>query len=236
MKVIKVTKKKKVDTDNEGSSFYKSEKESSSVAGWAVTDPSQYKALSKMAKMQSRRAPELWVPADTHRVVRFVDTEPVVGFEAYNLKVSGKWRTFIKPAEGKTDVFANSLGLKPQRKFVWRVIDVDGYTDKKGKSMKNVPRFYVTGARNYDQIMMLADESESDAGGLNEFDVKIIRAGSGTNTTYSYMPRRPTPLTPEMKKAIAKFPKWEEYYRPPSKSEQMALLGSLGRSDDSSDD
>lgn len=240
MKLNKPFKKKVRNDDDEESSLYSGKKNRSEeggeslVADWAVTDSTKFKRMSKDAKMEGKRAPELWIPDGKSRLVRYIDEEPIVAMRIYRVKVKGKWRMYVAPAPGKTDLFASVLELRSSTAFLYRVIDINGYTDKKGKEHKNLPRFQIASTRAFDQITMMAEEN-SDAGALNDYNVKISRTGTGTSTTYMYMPRPASPMTPEMKKAAAQFPKFTDYYRPLNRAQQEALIVSLGKSIDEDD-
>jgi hypothetical protein len=196
---------------------------------WAETDATKFKRLSKEAKTAGRRAPEIWIGENQSKTIRLVDEKPIAAFKVYKKRINGKWQTFVAPAPGKPDLFASALGLKASQIFLWRAIDIDGYKNKEGKVFTNQPRFYPTSTRTFDQLQMLSEEN-SDAGKINEYNIKISRTGTGTNTTYMFMPKPPSPLTPEMKKAAAAFPKWAEYYRPYSTAQQESLVLSLGGS------
>ena len=232
--------KKKISDEDDDSSMYrdreKSEPEkSSSIADWACTDSSKFKKLSKEAKIEGRRAPEVWVPEGQKRLVRFIEDEPIVSFKVYKMKHNGKWRMFVKPADGMTDLFATAMGLRATRVFLFRVVDINGYKDKQGKEHRNQPRFLVASSKVFDNIQMMAEEN-SDAGSLSEYNVSISRMGSGTSTTYQYMPKPPTPMTPEMKKAAANFPRFTDFYKPASRSQQEAIAVSHGKSVDEDED
>ena len=245
MKLNKPFKKKVRLDDEEDSPMYKNkEREQRSdssgapqVADWAMTGGTNWKRLSKESKIEGRRAPELWVPDGQSRLVRFIDDEPIASFKVYKMKHNGKWRTFVAPASGQTDLFATAMSLRATRVFLFRVIDINGYKDKEGKEHKNQGRFLVASNRIFDTIQMMAEDN-SDAGKLSEYNVKIRRSGTGTNTTYNYMPRPASPMSPEMTKAAANFPKFTDYYRPPSKAAQEAIATSHGASikDDQDDE
>lgn len=218
MKVI--TKKKANLYDNEG------------IASWADTDRTRFKLLAKQAKVMGRRAPEFWVNDGESRLIRFLDDDAVVSFLAYRMKLRGKWTRYTKPTDGKPDLFASKLGLKPGRVFVFRMIDIEGYEDKKGKRYTNQGRFLVASNKMYEQLKMLARESEIS---LNDQNIKMSRSGSGQTTTYMFVPKPPSSLTPEMKKAAANFPKWKDYFQPPTTSEQKSIVSIVGSSTDDED-
>lgn len=227
----------KMRVQSSGSGLYNKPKESNesgspAIADWAVTDDSKFSRLSKEAKIESRRAPELWIPDGQERLVRYIDDKPAASFKVYNIQHNGKWRSFVAPAEGKPDLFASVLGLKASRVFLWRVIDINGYKDKQGKEHKNQPRFHVTKTKLFDQLQAIIKESETP---LNEFNIKITRTGTQTNTTYSFFPKAPSAMTPEMLKVAANFPKFTDYYRPPSLSQQEAFVIARGKSLPSTD-
>lgn len=221
------TKLKTREREEEGSSLYGR----GGTASWAETDSSKFSSLAKQSMMESRRAPEFWVNDGESRLIRFVDQDAVVSFRAYRLKVGGRWRRFVAPAEGEPDLFASQLDMRPQQVFVFRVIDIEGYTNKKGKRFANQPRFLVAPTRMYDQIRMVAREFGEP---LNSFNIKMSRSGQGTNTTYMFMPK-PGPMTTEMKKALATFPKWKEYYAPTSLAIQKQVVSGHSTDDEDND-
>ena len=233
MKVTKLGKKKKRfdfgGDEEESSSPYKD----SGVAKWAETDSSRFQRLSKQAKAMGQRAPEFWVKDGESRLVRFVDSDAVVSFECYRFKYNGRWSRFTRPRPGKPDLFASKLGLRPQRVFVFRLIDIDGYTDRRGKKMTNLPRFFVVSNRLYDQLQMLASEVGED---LNEFNIKVSRTGQGRDTTYLFIPKQGSPMTSQMKKAISAFPKWQDVYKPLTTDQQRSLVGNVVGSEDDDDE
>lgn len=198
------------------------------VASWADTNPSNFASLAKQAKQSGQRAPEFWVSNGESRLVRFLDHDATVSFKVYRLKVNGRWQKYVQPKPGKQNYFESALGLRPQQQFVFRVIDIEGYTNKRtGKKLSNLPRFYVVGARVYEQIRMLCKEN-SDSGPLNSYNIRVGRSGEGTETTYTFIPKSPTPLDPMMKKAIGTFPHWTEFYKPTSESQQQTVMAQVG--------
>lgn len=222
MKLIKFKKKKKA-------SLYDDE----SIASWADTDRSRYRALAKAAKIAGRRAPEFWVKDGDSRLIRFLDEDAVVSFQCYRFQLNGKWVRFTKPVDGKPDLFASRLGLRAGRVFVYRIIDIEGYVNKRGKKITNQPKFLVASNRMYEQTRMLAKESEVE---LNEQNIKVSRSGGGQDTTYMFVLKPKSKLTPEMKKAAANFPKWKDYFRPPTTSEQKTIVASYAPGSEDDDD
>jgi hypothetical protein len=233
MKVTKTGKKKRfdlgVDDEDSRSSPYKEP----GVAKWAETDSSRFKKLSKQAKVLGQRAPEFWVRDGESRLTRFVDDDAIVSFEAYRFKHNGRWSRFTRPRPGKPDLFASKLGLKPSRCFVFRLIDIDGYKDRQGKQHTNLARFFVVSNRLYDQIQLVVQETGED---LNEFNIKISRTGQGRDTSYMLFAKQASPLTPQMKKVIANFPKWEDVYKPMTTDQQQAIIMNVsGNGDEDSE-
>ena len=221
-------KKKKASLEEDGSSSLYS----GGAPSWAITDPKKFGTLAKQARVEQRRIPELWIRDGEGRLVRYLDEDPVVSFQAYRMQLNGRWQRFVRPIDGKPDLFASRLGLRPSRMFVYRIIDIDGYTDKKGKKFTNLPRFHVVGVRQFEQNRLLVEEHETT---LNAQNIKIKRSGSGQNTTYLLIPKQPSPLTLEMKKAAANFPKWQEFFQPPTTSQQKSMLASIGGGEDDED-
>lgn len=224
---MKVIKKKKTSLYS-GREREESSERSGGVASWAITDRSQFSSLAKASAAEGQRAPELWVQDGERRPVHFIDTDAIASFMVYNIKAGNRYTKYIAPPEGETDLFASTLHLRPQRMFLFRCIDIDGYVPKKGpkKGMKqtDLPRFYLIGSRQYDQIKQITDVSGQ---ALNDGILMICRSGSGTNTVYSYIPR-PHTLTGKQRQAIAKFPKWKEYYKPATVAQQRAAVAAAG--------
>jgi len=212
------------------------ETQSSGVASWAITDPSKFKQVAVQAKSDGLRAPEFWLKDGDRKQIRFLDKDAVASFRVYNQKVGGKWHKFVAPPEGETDLFASALGLRSQPMFVFRIIDIEGYTPTKGKNagkpVKNAPRFYVVGARVYEQIRAMVEVTGQD---LNDGNVVACRSGTGTNTAYTFIPR-PGILSPAMKEVRLKFPKWQEFYKPVTLKQQREAVALLGGGDPSEED
>lgn len=228
-----IKKKKKKSLYAEEASTAKSD----GVASWAITDRSQFRALAKSAKTEGMRAPEFWVAEDERRTIRFVDDDARVVFKMYNVMRGGKPMKYIQPPEGEPDLFASVMGLRASTYFLFRIIDVDGYTPKKGpnkgKKVTNQPKFYIVGSRQYEQIRLQCIEVTGQP--LNSGNVIVVRSGSGKNTVYTFIPR-PGGLTPAMKSAILKFPKWKDYYKPLSVKQQREVVASMGGDVDGDDD
>jgi hypothetical protein len=222
MKVEKLKKKKRVDLYSE-----------EGIASWADTDRSRYRALAKAAKIAGIRAPEFWVRDGESRLIRFLDEDAVVSFLCYKMKLNGRWVRYTKPVDGKPDLFASKLGLRPGRVFVYRIIDIQGYVNKRGKKITNQGKFLVASNKMYEQTRLVARESELD---LNEQNIKMSRSGSGPDTTHVFILKPVSPLTPEMKKAAASFPKWKDYFKPPTTSEQKSIIASYAPGGDDDDD
>lgn len=118
------------------------EDDDSSSTSWLLTDSKKVKSAAATAKtLSGSRAPELWIPDGKTVTLWFRDPEPVGSIEVYNLKTGKRFRSFTKPGAGQPDLFSSRMGLTPQRKYIYEVVDVDGYIDKKtGKQLKNLPR------------------------------------------------------------------------------------------------
>jgi hypothetical protein len=199
----------------------------SSGPGWAMTSADQYKSAAKTAKAMSTRAPEIWVKPGERMELRFRSAEPVVSFEAYRFKDrSGKWQKAIRPEPGKTDRFAER-GMRAQRLFVYEVNDLKGYKDRTGKSKKFIPRFYVVGVKQFEQLSLIA---ETQGMPLTKYNITVAREGAGTDTTYMLLPGSPSPMPEEVKRAERL--RWEDFYKPLPTSVQDALLGGYSPSDD----
>lgn len=178
------------------------------------------------------RAPEFWLADGDRKTIRFVDDDAIAAVRMYNVMSRGRPNKYVAPPEGEVDLFASELGLRAGRYFIFRIIDVDGYVSKKGpnagKRVKNTPKFYVVGSRIYEQIRLQCIDTTGEP--LNSGNVIACRAGEGQGTVYTFIPR-PGAKTPEIKAAIMKFPKWTDFYRPPSESQQRTIVAQQGGGD-----
>lgn len=235
MKLNKPKKSKLYQEEDESSSESKS---SGGVAPWAITDRSKFKSLAKSSQTDGLRAPEFWVAEDEKRQIRFIDDDAIVAIRMYVIRgKNNRPERYVAPAEGEDDLFASVLNLRSQMFFIMRIIDIDGYTPKKGpnkgKKVTNQPKFYLLGSRTYEQVRMSCSEVPGIK--LNSGNVVVCRSGSGNQTTYTFIPKAAV-MTPVMKTALLKFPKWTDYYKPPTASQQRAIVARLGASEDSSDE
>lgn len=204
----------------------------SGVGSWAITDRNKFRELSKVAKTEGRFTPEFWVPDGERRDIAFVDEDAVAAFRVYNVKRNGRFTKVVAPPEGEEDLMA-AMGMRSQLMFLFRVIDIEGYVPKKGpnagKRQRFQPKFYLVGNRMYDQIKLQCVEVSGSR--LNSGIVKVVRSGSGRQSVYTFIPKIGG-RTPEIRKAILNFPKWQEFYAPPTLSQQRSIVGSVDTDDD----
>lgn len=232
--------KLKLDKSKKKKGLYKQSDSASSspsgVAAWAVTDRSKFRELSTVAKTEGRFTPEFWVPEGERRHIAFVDEDAIAAFRVYNVKRNGRFTKVVAPPEGGEDLMA-TMGMRSQLMFLFRVIDMDGYVPKKGpnagKRVRNAPKFYLVGNRMYDQIKLQCVEVHGNR--LNSGTVVVVRSGSGRQSVYTFIPKIGG-RTPEIRKAIANFPKWQDFYAPPTVSQQRSIVGSIESEDDGGDE
>lgn len=194
----------------------------SADSSWMTTDASQYKNLAEESKRGSQRVPEVWIKPDTSMKLRFRTEEPIASFERYRVRGSnGKFENYTKPGVGQPDLIGAQLKLRPQRVYIYEVIDIDGFVTKKNVRMKCIPRFLVASTRLYENIKMLqANLGRSLTSGY----ITLSRSGTGTNTTYMLMPCGGSALpTMEEKKAPRIQGDLPKYYTPPSEAQQMRI-------------
>ncbi len=192
-------------------------------SGWMMTSAEeQQEALSRQRLLSdAKRPPEMWVNEGEDKLVRFCGEGPIACIYVYTFRCNGKWKTVTCPEDGDIDLFKTELGLRPQFKAVYEVVDINGYTDKKeGKKHKNVRRFYVGNSRVFEALKKLSQKK----GPLNRYNVEISRTGTGTATSYTFLPDSPSPLTADMKAGEPLAPKFAQYYAPPSAAEQRILV------------
>lgn len=196
-------------------------------ASWAVTDPTAFDGLKKQS--QGRGTRELWVKENEKVTIRFRCSEPLASFERYRFKSNGRWAQATKP-QGGIDLFAKN-GLRASRVFVYEVLDRSGYKNKKtGKVIRNSPRFYVVGARIYEQIQALRQATPD--GKLTKFDIIVSRSGTGTQTAYMFIPQAPSPLPEEAKQQPRLAEEWATTFAPPTEAEQRAYMGNIDSDDE----
>lgn len=205
--------------------------DSSTDSDWMVTDIEDIKKAQAMQRLQSgaNRPPELFILNGETKRVRFRDDGQIAGIWQYSFRANGKWVTHTMPPEGEKN-FYSKAGLKPGFKYVYEVIDLDGYTDKKtGKVIKNIPRFLKISGRLNEQLEAI----KAKRGGLTGFVIDITRRGEGTQTTYHCMPDPPTP-TPTVLKNLPRLAKdFRKYYAPLPPDQQKLVVGMV---DDETED
>jgi hypothetical protein len=205
-------------------------------ADWMITgEQAQNEALERQRLLSDRRRPpELWFKDGEEKTIRFRTADPIACVFRYTVQVNGRWTKFTAPADGEVDLFRDELGLRPSFCALYEVVDMAGYTDRDGKKHNNITRFFVAGSRNFEQLRKLSEKR----GPLTKYDVCIARSGSGTQTTYTFIPESPTPMSDKVKQAESIRAKVQEFYAPPTEKEQRMLVRALtkGRSSDEDED
>ena len=195
--------------------------------GWMATNPKdQDRSLQESISRSARnRPPELWIKDREEKLVRFRQAGALGTFSRYRMQVDGKWRAFTRPAEGEVDLFASELGLNATFAAVYEVVDINGYKDDQGKRHRFIPRFYVVGGRQFEQLRLI----KKKRGPLCNYDITISRSGSGTQTSYAYLPELESPADPKVKAAASLANDVMKYYGPPSEAEQRIIVNKLRR-------
>ena len=182
---------------------------------------------------RNRRPPEVWIPAEESRVLRFLTSEPVAIFR-YSLRgPGGKWISVTQPSRGETDLMQRA-GLLASLRFIYPVIDVDGYEDKKTKKkLTKLPRYFVASGKAEKSLEKIREKK----GSLTKYPIEVCRSGESTATTYSFLLDDPSPMPPEFtaaKKVLEK--ELRDYYKPPTEEEQRAILSGVSLSGDDDED
>jgi hypothetical protein len=203
--------------------------------GWMQTsEEAQSRALKESTQRSMRnRPPEVWLKDGEEKTLRFRGAGALATFARYRLQLDGKWRAFTKPADGDTDLFQSELGLNDSFCALFEVVDISGYRDKDGKRHRYIPRFYVVGARQYEQLRLI---QRKRGGRLDKFDIVVSRSGSGTQTSYAFIPEMDSPSDPKVKAAASLKEDVNKYYAPPTESEQRAIVNKLRRRSGHSDE
>ena len=186
----------------------------------------------EMISKSSRRAPEVWVKADESRKLRFLSSDPVAVFR-YSVPVlkAGRrtWISITQPSKGKPDLM-KKMGLSPSLRYIYPVIDLDGFTDPQTKKLKkNLPRYFVASGK----AQMSLEKMREKKGSLTKFDIDVCRTGESTATLYSFIPDESSPMTEkqkqERKQLLKELP---TYYRPPNLDEQKIMLSNATTDDE----
>jgi hypothetical protein len=199
----------------------KSPKPKSLAASWATTNPDDIeRRIKEQAALQLRRPPEFYLRDGEEKKIRFVSSDPIALISVYVAKVKGEFRSFVAPELGVDDAFAEA-GLTASSRIVYEIIDLDGYVDKKtNKRIRNLPRFYVVSPKVHEQLKVIVKKY----GPLDKFDIEMSRTGSGINTTYSFFPMPPKPLSLELQKLPRLRPDFAKYYAPLPYDQAQNLL------------
>ncbi len=205
-------RKKETEDDDDSSSL--------GTAGWMLKGKRADAAVAQQrVQSQTKYAPEFWLNDGETKVVRFRQAEELCCLKVYQMKVGGKWKRYTAPAQGERDRFAEA-GLKATIKAIYELIDIEGYTDKKGKKHKNISRFFVTSGKVREQLTGIRERR----GDLCDYDIEVRRTGSGQQTQYNFQVESPSDMTSEMKKAEKLAGRIEEFFAPPSDADQKAIL------------
>lgn len=224
----------KINTKKSGgksSPFYKrnndDDADASSTGSWMSTDPSEIQQrAAAVSAATGKRAPEFYIKEgdEEDKKLRILKRNPIAMFRRYSLKYNGRYDSFTAPPP-EEDLFLEA-GLKSSPRYVFKVLDYAGYTDKKGNVQRNLVRYWVVGQRVYQQLMKIAEKS----GPLTKYDITVSRTGSGTSTAYQILPEPPSDLSPKAQAAVDKAPRLEDeselkkFYAPLSAKEQIGIL------------
>jgi hypothetical protein len=194
---------------------------------WMITSREAREEANEQAKSMSMRVPELWIADGDERMLRFRDEDAIASLWRYTVNLGGgKFMQFTAPAEGEVDLFRDQLGLSPQLRTIYEVIDRTGYVDKKtGKTKKNIPRFLNANGKQTRSLETI----HRKRGPLCNYDITCNREGSGQQTTYTYMHENPSPMPKEFKILPRLKDDFEKYYAPPTEAQQRALVSRIGR-------
>jgi hypothetical protein len=197
--------------------------------GWLTKGADNIAAQVEKVRLSAGRkfAPEVFIKDGESKVLRFRTDEPIGLLRRYQVKINGKWQSVTAPAEGTPDPLREA-GLKPALRALYEVIDVDGYTDKKGKQHRMEARFFVANIKVHEQLETIRKKK----GGLSKFNIEVSRSGSGTSTTYTLLPEDPGPLAgADRVQSIRKDV--PNYYAPPPIAELRALANRFEPDDES---
>ena len=165
---------------------------------------------------QKKFAPEFYLRDGESKDVRLRTSEPLGLFKQYSVRINGNWNRITAPAAGERDLMREA-GLKAATRVIYELIDIEGYTDKKGVAHRNVARFFVTNMRIHEQLELIRKKK----GGLTAFNINISRTGKGQSTTYSLLPDEVSASPSGVLTIRADL---DKYYAPPSLAEQQTFM------------
>lgn len=194
---------------------------SAAVASWATTNVQAFRALASQDG-GGKRVPEFWMPATGKATLSILDEDAVVSYLAYRVNEGGRrFNWYVAPPPGKPDLFADELGLRPSRRFVFRVIHHEGYTNRKNETIRDIPRFWVLGGRLYSQVKV-AEEASQDT--LLNLSLWVVRKGTGAQTAYSMVPIPRKAIPSKSLQEANKLLQWQRWYKPLDLAQQRTLL------------
>lgn len=184
-------------------------------------------------RRNSDRAPELWIRNGEARKVQFLSTEPLAMCHRYTIPVGGKrFEKVTAPRLGKKDLMLKA-GLRSSLVSIYPVVDKTGYTDKKGKRIKNRPCLLVATGRTEKKVEKMREKK----GDITRLEVEYSRTGDGTDTEYQFFIEgntKPYGDAPKMLKDLKNgFKRW---YKPPTEEEQRVLLNGAVKQGEEDDD
>lgn len=190
---------------------------------WMMTSPEEKKKAVQESRVLSggRRAPELWFKDGDEKIIRIRDEGDLGAIWRYQVEVDGRWQAYTKPGDDDTDLFREELGLKPALRYIYEVIDVSGYVDKKsGKKVKNVARFWVVPAKVHEQL----EKIRQKRGPLNRFDIEVTCTGERISKGYGFFPEADSSMTGEQKAVPRLSKELDKYFGPVPENEQRMIV------------
>ncbi len=164
----------------------------------------------KQAEAKNRRnfVPNLILRDGESTAIRFVTDEPVTFREHYLPNAQGrKFYTCLEGVEENGEVvecpFCSS-GNKPSFRGAFLIIDrgTDTWVDKDGKQQtaQNQIKIFKQGIKVLKVLDKIRTKRE-----LTEWDIEISRTGSGTDTSYNFIPEESYSLTDKEQEQIREF-------------------------------
>jgi len=164
----------------------------------------------KQAEARSKRSfiPNLILRDGESTVIRFLTDEPVTFREHYLPNAQGrKFYTCLAGVEENGEAVECpfcSAGNKPSFRGAYLVIDrgTDTWVDKDGKqhTAQNQIKIFKHGIK----VLKVLDKIRSKRE-LTEWDIEVSRTGSGTDTSYNFIPEESYSLTDQEKEQIREF-------------------------------
>jgi len=219
------------DEDESPAARRKNKEEDKRGMDWMFTgDKMKQEAQTSAATSARGYPPEFWVKDGGTSVVRFREDDPIVGMYMYSYHNGKRWAKCTQPTDTSEDRFAAD-GRRAAYYLVYELLDRTGYTNKEGKKVSNIPRYWFVSDKIHKQLQHIRDKK----GSLTKFDIEVHREG-GNRPVYTFMLDDALGKLPSTAKNLPSLKgDLKKYYTPPTVEEQRRMLHTSEEAEQSED-